>query len=58
MRGLESLLLHRVVGEEANEELIATGCDGWRLLGATEATQTRSFVIFAIVQLNVVVGAF
>lgn len=58
MRGLESLLLHRVVREEANEELVAAGCDGWGLLGATEATQACSFVIFAIVQLNVVVGAF
>lgn len=58
MWGLESLLLHRVVREEANEQLVATGCDGWGLLGAAEATQTCSFVIFAIVQLNVVVGAF
>lgn len=58
MWGLESFLLHRVVREEANEKLIATGCDRWRLLGATEATQTWSFSIFSIVQLNVVIGAF
>lgn len=39
MRGLKSFLLHRVVREEANEKLIATGCDRWWLLGAAEATQ-------------------
>lgn len=56
MGDLEAFLLHGVIGEEANEQLIATGCDGRGLFSATEATQTWSFSISPIVQLNVVIG--
>lgn len=56
MGDLEAFLLHWVIREEANEQLIATGCDGRGLFSATEATQTWSFSISPIVQLNVVIG--
>lgn len=57
MGRLESFLLHRVVREEANEQLVAAGRDGWRLLGATEATQAGSFSVTPVVKLNVVISA-
>lgn len=34
---LKALLLHRVVGEEADKQLVGAGGDGRRLLGAAEA---------------------
>lgn len=55
MRGLEALLLHRVVGEEADEQLVGTGGDGRRLLGATEAAQAGCLPVPPVVDLNVVV---
>lgn len=58
MGSLKAFLLHRVVREEANEQLVATRRDGWGLLGATETTQTWSFSISPIVKLNVVISTF
>lgn len=56
MGSLEAFLLHRVIRKEANEQLVATGHDGWRFLGATEATQTWRFSISPVVNLNVVIS--
>lgn len=56
MRGLKSFLLHRVIREEANKQLVAAGGDGGRLLGATKATQTWSFSISSIIDLNVIIS--
>lgn len=56
MGSLEAFLLHRVIREEPNEQLVAAGCDGWGLLGATEATQTWSLPISPVVKLNVVIS--
>lgn len=56
MGRLEAFLLHGVIREEANEQLVSTRRDGWGLLGATEATQTWSFSISPVVNLNVVVS--
>lgn len=53
---LETFLLHRIVREKANEQLVATRCDGLGLLCATEATQTWRFSITPIKNLNVVIG--
>lgn len=58
MGSLKAFLLHRVIWEEANEQLVATRCDRWGLLGATETTQTWSFSISPIVKLNVVISTF
>lgn len=58
MGSLKAFLLHRVVREEANEQLVATRRDGWGLLGATETTQTWSFSISPIVKLNMVISTF
>lgn len=57
VRGLKAFLLHRVIREEADEQLVAGRRDGRGLLGATEAAQARGFSISPIVDLNVVVGA-
>lgn len=54
---LKALLLHRVIGEEAHEQLVAAGRDGRRPLGAAEAAQTRRFPISTVVNLDVVVSA-
>lgn len=56
MGSLKAFLLHWVIREEANEQLVATRRDGWGLLGATEATQTWSFSISPVVKLNVVIS--
>lgn len=56
MGSLEAFLLHRIIREEANEQLAGTGGDGLGLLGATEATQTWSFPIATVVDLNVVIS--
>lgn len=56
MGSLEALLLHRVIREEADKQLVATRGDGRGLLGATEATKRWSFSISPVVNLNVVVG--
>lgn len=56
MGSLEALLLHRVIGEEADEQLVAARGDGWGLFGAAEATKRWSFSISSVVNLNVVVG--
>lgn len=57
VRGLKPFLLHRVIREKANEQLIAAGRDGRGLLAATEASHTRCFAISPIVDLNMIVGA-
>ena len=56
MGGLEAFLLHWVVREEADEQLVGTRRDGWRFLGAAEPTQTRSFPISPVVNFDVVVS--
>ena len=56
MRGLEALLLYRVIGEEANEHLVGSRCDGRGLLGATEATQAGGLPVSAIIDLNVIIS--
>lgn len=53
---LKAFLLHRVIREEANEQLVSTRRDGWGLLCATEATQAWSFSISPVVNLNVVIS--
>lgn len=57
MGRLKALLLHRVVGEEADKQLVAAGGDGRRLLGAAEAAERRSLGVAAVVDLDVVVRA-
>lgn len=57
MGRLKAFLLHRVVGEKADEEFIAAGRDGLRLLCAAEATERLGFAVFAVVDFDVVVGA-
>lgn len=57
MGRLKALLLHRVVGEEADEQLVGAGGDGRRLLGATEAAEGRRLCVAPVVNLDVVVRA-
>lgn len=57
MGRLKALLLHRVVGEEADEQLVAAGGDGRWLLGAAEAAEGRGLGVAAVVNLDVVVRA-
>lgn len=56
MGSLKAFFLHRVIREEANEQLVAAGCDGWRLLSPTETTQFLRFSIAPIINVNVVIG--
>ena len=57
VRGLKPSFLHRVVGEKAQEDSVATG-DDWRwLLGATKAPQGWSTNISPIEDLQVVISA-
>lgn len=56
MGRLKAILLHRVIRKEADEQLVASWGDGWGLLGAAEAAQSRSFSVSAIKKLNVVIS--
>ena len=57
VRNVEPPLLHRVVGEKAQEHFVAAGNDGRRLLGAAEAPEARRPDAGAVEDLKVVVGA-
>lgn len=56
MGSLKAFFLHRIIREEANEQLVAAGCDGRRLLSSTETTQFLRFSIAPVVNVNVVIG--
>lgn len=58
MGSLKAFLLHRIIREKADEQLVAIRCDRLGFLGATEATQTWCFAITPIIDLNMVIRTF
>lgn len=57
VRRLEASLLHRVVGEKAQEHFVAAGDDGRSLFGAAEAAQAGGARVPPVVDLHVIIGA-
>lgn len=56
--GLKALLLDGVIRDEFEEHPVARGEEGFGLFGPAEAAEHRGFGVPAVVDLEVVVGAF